>query len=100
MSAVPLFAPEPADSCIAALLVAHELHVVQAVQPLRTVWRCRTCDGYEVDATSIRHSIAQADHQAHILADVFDWDDSFLDDWPAVVDTADIATIAAKEATG
>lgn len=51
---------------LAALLVAHELHIAQAVKPFRTLYRCGTC-GHEVDAMTVRHSDAQAAHQAQTI---------------------------------
>lgn len=73
------------ETGIASLLVAHELHTVQAVKPFRTLWRCLTC-GYEVDARSMRHSEAQAEHQAAAMICRVDAA------WAALVDAYDEET--------
>lgn len=54
---------------IAAVLDAHELTIVQAVRPFRTLWRCKSgADCFERDATTIPLSAAQHRHQAQKLA--------------------------------
>lgn len=60
--------PLKADTheAIASMLLAHQLHVACRKDGV-TVWTCRTCE-LEVSSDVSRHSPAQADHQAAVLA--------------------------------